>query len=132
MLPKKSCKDKKCPFHSSLKVRGRQLKGTVIATRMQHSATIEFGRRILLQKYERYTKKRSRIKVHNPECLNAEEGSVVKIMECRPISKTINFVIVSIEGKEKGFATKQEALEEGKKREKVVEETDASNKSTSD
>ena len=85
-------------------------------------------------KFERYEKRRTRIKVHNPECINAKEGDIVKISECRPLSKTKNFVIIENLGKEKGFTERIEALEEGKtrkeKKEEITEE-DASSKSES-
>ena len=116
--PKKSCEDKKCPFHGELKVRGRVFVGTSIASKMQKTATIEWNRRVLLPKYERYTKKRTRVKAHNPDCIKAEEGEIVKIMECRPLSKTVNFVIIENLGKEKGFKQRMESLEESKKKEK--------------
>lgn len=47
--------------------------------------------------------------MHNPDCVNAKEGEVVKIMECRPLSKTKNFVIIQKLGFKKGFKEKMEA-----------------------
>jgi small subunit ribosomal protein S17 len=114
--PKKTCVDKKCPFHGETKVRGRTFTGTVIAARMQRTATIEWTRKVKVQKYERYMSKRTRIKAHNPDCIKSEEGDIVKIMETRPLSKTVTFVIVENLGKEKGFAQRMEALEESKKK----------------
>lgn len=113
--PKKECEDRKCPFHGEIKVRGRSFVGTVIAAKMQKTATIEFKRKVMIPKYERYTKKRTRIKAHNPDCIKAEEGDIVKIIETRPLSKTVNFVIIENLGKEKGFIQRMESLEESKK-----------------
>ena len=125
--PKESCNDKKCPFHGTTKTRGRTFVGTVIAAKMHNTATVEWSRRIKLGKYERYAKKRSKIKAHNPECIKAQEGDRVTIMESRPISKTVNFIIVENLGKEKGFAQRMESLEESKttskeKTEEITEE----------
>lgn len=131
---KKKCEDKNCPFHGSLNCRGKMFTGTIIATKMQKTATIEFIRQRYIPKYERYEKRRTRIKAHNPECINAKEGDVVKISECKHLSKTKNFVVIENLGQEKGFTEKMEALEEGKKRKKdeeTTEEEDASNKSES-
>lgn len=130
-LPSKKCNDNYCPFHGSLKCRGKIFTGVVISTKMQKTATVEFGRRAFLQKYERYEKKRTRIKAHNPECVNAKDGDIVRISECRPLSKTKNFVVIENLGKEKGFEERMEALEEGKKRKEAKEEVkeDASSKS---
>ncbi len=119
--------EKKSPFTGDIKVRGRVFTGTVISAKMTRTATVEWDRRVKLPKYERYMKKRTRVKAHNPDIIKAEEGDIVKIMECRPLSKTKNFVIVENLGKEKGYAQKKEALEESKKaavkHEEVAEES---------
>ncbi len=132
-LPNKKCNDEKCPFHGRLKCRGKIFTGTIISTKMQKTVTVEFKRQHFLPKYERYEKRRTRIKAHNPECISAKDGDIVKISECRPLSKTKNFVIIENLGKEKGFQERMEALEEGKKRKKekeeATEEQDASSKS---
>ena len=131
-LPTKKCKDEECPFHGRLKCRGKIFTGVVISTKMQKTATVEFERRAFLPKYERYEKRRTRIKAHNPECINARDGDIVKISECRPLSKTKNFVVIENLGKEKGFEERMESLEESKTRKEAkeeVEEEDASNKS---
>ena len=124
--PRQQCNDLKCPFHGNLSVRGRQFVGTIISTKMRKTAVIEFDRLQFLKKYERYEKRRTRLKVHNPECINAKEGDIVKIIECMPLSKTKNFVIVQQLGTEKGFKGKMEARETSrvivKKEEKKPEE----------
>jgi len=51
-------------------------------------------RRHFIPKYERYSKRRTKLLVHNPDCLNAQVGDVVKIMETRPLSKTKHFVVI--------------------------------------
>ncbi|MBR9698881.1 30S ribosomal protein S17 [Candidatus Woesearchaeota archaeon] len=109
-------------------LRGRTFTGTVISAKMQKTATVEWIRRIKLQKYERFMKKRTRVKAHNPDSIKAVEGDVVKIMESRPLSKTKHFVIVEKMGKEKGFQQRMDALEDSKVKEERKE--DASNPST--
>jgi small subunit ribosomal protein S17 len=111
---KEKCNDNNCPFHGSLKCRGRIFTGTVISVKMQKTAIVEWERRYFLRKYKRYEKRKSRVKVHNPTCINAHEGDIAKIMECRPLSKTKTFVIVEVLGKEKGFAERIEAEKEAK------------------
>ena len=120
--PKGKCNDNNCPFHGRLQCRGRIFVGTVISVNMQKTAIIEWHRKHFLKKYERYEKRESRVKAHNPECVNAKEGDIVKIMECRPLSKTKNFVIVEISGKEKGFKERMEAEEEAKVKKEVKKE----------
>src|SRR3989338_9512695 len=105
-IPKQKCNDVKCPFHGSLSARGRQFTGIVVSTKMRKTAVIEFERLYFLKKYERYEKRKTKLKVHNPECINAKEGDVVNIMECRPLSKTKNFTIMQKLGAAKGFKEK--------------------------
>lgn len=123
-VPKEKCNDRLCPFHGNIKLRGRIFVGDVISTRMQKTATIQFERKHYVPKYERYERRKSSIKAHNPLCIAAKEGDIVKIMETRPISKTKNFVIIEKIGEVKGFREKLEALEEGKVKEKEAEKKD--------
>lgn len=92
--PKKSCTDPSCPFHGSLSVRGRSLDGLVISAKMDKTVIIRRNYLHYFPKFKRYERRHSHIPAHNPSCLNAKEGDRVKIAECRPISKTVTFVIV--------------------------------------
>ena len=120
--PKQKCNDAKCPFHGNLSVRGRQFAGTVISAKMRKTAVVEFERLNFLKKYERYERRRTKLKVHNPECVNAKDGDVVNVIECRPLSKTKNFVVIKNLGQEKRFTEKMEARETAKVIAKKVEE----------
>ena len=117
-LPQNKCSDKNCPFHGSLSCRGRSFTGIIISDKMHKTAVVEWIRWHYLTKYERYEKRRTKLKAHNPDCINAKKGDIVKIIECRPLSKTKNFVIIENLGKEKGFMERLEALEESKARPK--------------
>ncbi|RME55511.1 30S ribosomal protein S17 [Candidatus Woesearchaeota archaeon] len=92
--PKESCNDPHCAFHGSVAVRGRVFVGNVIKQDINKTVTVEWPRQNYLYKYERFEKRRSRVKVHNPPCLNVKVGDKVKIIETRPISKTKNFVVI--------------------------------------
>ena len=92
--PKEVCEDKKCPFHGDIKLRGRTFTGIVVKKDTNKSATVQWERRQYIYKYERYAEKRSKIRVHNPDCIKAEIGEKVRVAECRPISKTKHFVII--------------------------------------
>jgi small subunit ribosomal protein S17 len=50
-------------------------------------------------KFERYKKVRSKIAAYNPDCIAAKEKDIVKIGECRKLSKTKSFVVLGIEKK---------------------------------
>jgi len=91
------CKDKNCPFHGNISVRGRKFTGVVKRKNIkQKKITIEFERFIYLPKYERYLKRFTRIHAHLPDCMQdkVDVGDKVEVAETRPISKTINHVLV--------------------------------------
>ena len=91
--PERECDDKNCPFHGNLSVRGQIFRGRVVKT-YEKTAVIERELIRFVPKYERYLKKRSKMHAHNPPCINAKEGDIVKAMECRPLSKSVAFVII--------------------------------------
>ncbi len=93
-VPDAPCTDSNCPFHGQLRLHGRRLSGVVSSARMRRTANITIERMTYLKKYERFQRRKSRLKVHNPECISAKEGDKVDVIECRPLSKTKHFVIV--------------------------------------
>lgn len=120
--PSETCEDKRCPYHGELKVRGKIFTGTVVSDRMQRSVIVEWTGWRFIPKYERYRKTRTRVLAHNPKCIDAKEGDMVRISECRPLSKTKNFVVMSVKGKEKAYELKKEALAEAKHKAKAKED----------
>jgi small subunit ribosomal protein S17 len=92
--PKKSCTDANCPFHGELSVRGRVLEGTVASAKMDKTVVVERDYLYYVPKFKRYERRHSRISSHNPPCIDAKEGDKVVIAECRPVSKTVSFVVV--------------------------------------
>jgi len=109
-----TCTDKKCPFHGKVKTHGRKIKGIVIGKDLHGTAKVEWIRKVKIPKYERFEIRRSRVKAHNPACINAEKGDIVIIQETRPLSKTKHFVIIKKIGKYELFKQREELLEEGK------------------
>src|SRR5574341_2245546 len=98
----------------TIRTRGRAFTGIVVDAKMQATATVEWPRRKYAGKYERYMTSRTRVKAHNPQNIDAKKGDIVKIVECRPISKTKHFIIIEKVGHEKLFVAKQELMEESK------------------
>lgn len=92
--PDKSCDDPNCPFHGSLSVRGQALTGRVVSAKMEKTVVVRRDYLKYIPKYMRYERRHSKIHAHNPPCISAKEGDVVKIMECRPLSKTVSWVVV--------------------------------------
>jgi len=81
---------------NKLSTRGRKFIGEVVSDKMSKTVTVQWDRRKYIPKYERYEKRRTKVKAHNPETINAEKGDIVRIEETRPISKTKNFVVSEI------------------------------------
>lgn len=94
IAPKAECADPHCPFHGSLPVRGQVMDGQVVSTKMERSARVEREYLYYIPKYERFEKRTSSYNVHAPPCMDVQVGDRVKIMECRPLSKTKAFVLV--------------------------------------
>jgi len=93
-LPTKTCKDQFCPFHGTLPVRGQIIEGVVVSDKMQRSVVVKREYMRLDRKYERLEKRTGKYLAHSPPCLEVKEGDKVRIMECRPLSKTISFVVI--------------------------------------
>jgi small subunit ribosomal protein S17 len=96
MMEKNNCGDDKCFIHGDVKVRGQLLVGTVVSAKAKHTAIVERPRVVLITKYKRYARSRSRIPVHNPACIAAKEGDTVRIGECRRLSRTKAWTIVEV------------------------------------
>ncbi len=93
--PEKSCDDDNCPFHGNLPVRGRIIRGVVESVEMDKSVTVRKDHFQYIPKYERYEKRKSHYPTHHPPCIDIDEGDEVQIMECRPISKSKSYVVIS-------------------------------------
>jgi len=99
-LPKKTCEDQHCPFHGSLPVRGRLYSGIVESNKSTKMIVVSRDYNRLVKKYKRYERSKSKVHAFLPECIDAVEGQKVKIAECRPLSKTVSFVVVEGENKD--------------------------------
>lgn len=82
----------------SISTRGKSFVGKVVSAKMHRTVVVEWERRVLIPKFNRYTKRRSKVSAHNPDEINAKEGDIVRIKEVRPLSKTKNFMVIEILG----------------------------------
>jgi len=96
--PKERCEDPNCPFHGALPVRGQVLEGIVTSNKAERTITVERSFYKFIRKYERYEKRKSKIRAHKPDCVQVDIGDAVKIAECRPLSKTKQFVVIEVKG----------------------------------
>jgi small subunit ribosomal protein S17 len=92
--PKRTCNDVNCPFHGSLSIRGRILEGVVVKDKMDKTVVVRRDYLKLIRKYKRYEKRHAHLPAHKPPCIDASKNDFVKIAECRPISKTVSFVVI--------------------------------------
>jgi small subunit ribosomal protein S17 len=100
--PTKECKDDRCPFHGVLSIRGRLFTGNVVSNKAKNMIVVEHEYPHLIKKYKRYERSRSRFHAYLPPCIDTKEGDVVRVAECRPISKTVSFVVIEVRGKDGG------------------------------
>ncbi len=89
-----NCTDRKCVLHGGLPARGRVFEGIVLSDKMQKTVTVEWPRLFYIPKFERYEKRRSKVHAHNPACISAKTGERVRIVETRPLTKTVKFAVV--------------------------------------
>lgn len=88
------CNDIKCPVHGELSLRGRKF-GGIVVRKFPKRIAIEFERTVYIRKYERFAKAKTRLHARLPDCLagGINLGDYVEIVECRPLSKIISFVV---------------------------------------
>jgi small subunit ribosomal protein S17 len=96
-MPERQCEDPNCPFHGSLRIRGKLLTGKVVSVSAKNMAVVQRESTQYINKYMRYLKKRHKLHAHLSPCLDLGVGDVATVAECRPISKTVSFVVVARE-----------------------------------
>jgi ribosomal protein S17 len=76
-------------------LRGRKFEGYVIK-KFENRVVIKFERMIFIRKYERYLKTYSKMHARLPKDFKEQIniGDYIQIMECRPLSKIIHFIVV--------------------------------------
>ena len=87
------CDGEKCPWHGRLKIRGRVFEGKIVSSKPSNTAIISWNYYKYIPKYERYERRKTKIESHNPKCIDAKAGDMVRIGECRPLSKSKRFVV---------------------------------------
>jgi small subunit ribosomal protein S17 len=92
--PGRRCEDPNCPFHGSLRIRGKLLAGRVVSVSARNMAVVQRESTKYNKKYMRYLKKRHKLHAHLSPCLELKPGDWATVAECRPISKTVSFVVV--------------------------------------
>ena len=73
----------------------RTKSGVVTSDKMNQTVTVMIERKIKHPLYKKYIKKSTKIHAHDPDN-KCQQGDLVKIAECRPISKTKSWKVVEI------------------------------------
>jgi len=94
--PKRECTDKNCPFHGNLSIRGKLFDGTVTGSKAKKTITLQKESAVYFTKFKRYARGKSTIHAHVPDCIDVESGDDVLTAECRPISKSVSYVVVEV------------------------------------
>ncbi len=84
------------PFNGSLSIRGKLFEGTVINAKAKGTVVIQKESPIYFKKFKRYGRSKNKIHAHVPSNINVQEGDHVIAAECRPISKSVSFVIIEV------------------------------------
>ena len=88
--------EKNNPFNGTLSIRGKIFEGTVINANANGTIVIQKESPIYFKKFKRFGRSKNKIHAHVPSNINVEEGDYVIAAECRPISKSVSFVVVEV------------------------------------
>ena len=76
----------------------RTLQGRVTSNKMDKSTTVAIERQVKHPIYGKYIKRTTKIHAHD-ETNQCNEGDLVAIRECRPLSKTKSWTLVEVVSK---------------------------------
>lgn len=92
--PNRACDDPACPWHGRLPVRGVVREVVVEQVKMNKTAVVIHEYLHYVPKYMRYERRRKRKHVRVPPCIDVKPGDRVIIGECRPLAKSVAFVVL--------------------------------------
>ena len=84
------------PFNGSLTIRGKLFEGIVINAKAKGTVVIQKESPVYFKKFKRFGRSKNKIHAHVPSNLNVQKGDYVVAAECRPISKSVSFVVVEV------------------------------------
>jgi small subunit ribosomal protein S17 len=71
------------------------VEGRVVSNKMQKTVTVLVERQVKHGLYGKYIKRSTKLHAHDEEG-KCQEGDVVRLAECRPLSKTKNWRVVEV------------------------------------
>ncbi len=88
--------DTKNPFNGTLSIRGKLFEGKVIKSKAKDTVVIQKESPVYFTKFKRYARNTSTIHAHVPSNLVVKEGDIVLAAECRPIAKSVSYVVIEV------------------------------------
>ncbi len=73
----------------------RTLTGKVVSNKMDKSITVLIERKVKHPVYGKYITRSTKLHAHDEQNV-CQEGDIVTISECRPLSKTKNWMLVEV------------------------------------
>ena len=73
----------------------RTLMGRVISNKMDKTVTVKLERRVKHPLYGKYIKRSTKVHAHD-DANTCGEGDLVKIAQCKPLSKTKSWQVVEV------------------------------------
>ncbi len=70
------------------------VEGRVVSNKMQKTVTVLVERQVKHGLYGKYIKRSTKLHAHDEQ--GCQEGDVVRVAECRPLSKTKNWRVVEV------------------------------------
>jgi small subunit ribosomal protein S17 len=71
------------------------VEGRVVSNKMQKTVTVLVERQVKHGLYGKYVKRSTKLHAHDEEG-KCKEGDLVRVAECRPLSKTKNWRVVEV------------------------------------
>jgi|TARA_B110000014_G_scaffold246166_1_gene218670 small subunit ribosomal protein S17 len=88
--------DLKNPFNGTLSIRGKLFEGKVVKNKAKNTVVIQKESPVYFSKYKRYARSKNTIHAHVPSNLEIKENDIVIAAECRPLAKSVSFVVVGV------------------------------------
>ena len=88
--------DKKNPLNGTLSVRGKLFQGRVVKNKAKDTVVIQKESPVYFSKFKRYARSKNSIHAHVPSNLDINEGDIVIAAECKPLAKSVSFVVVEV------------------------------------
>jgi small subunit ribosomal protein S17 len=76
----------------------RTLTGKVISSKMDKSATVLIERKVKHPVYGKYIRRSTKLHIHDADN-SCQDGDMVSIEQCRPLSKTKSWKLVAVIGR---------------------------------